>query len=264
VSGPLTVAAEHPALLPRFGRTLASLPISYTAAEAGSVPQVMLVSGAGDWPHRAADAIATGCRGIVVADPGFTPADGVAALADLVNRNGTVVELSERHAGDATLRRHQQHLARHLLTVSTIVVSQIGSFESPAAATLEIVRTLRVLGYIPRITDLWTVGQAAIVRGVAGAIAIEGMTTAGSAGVGQRIAALGFGRTLRLTLHGDGSARPADIRIANARGERKMSGVYESADRAAWRRMSAALGAGASDAGDLRLLADDLTMIGDL
>lgn len=263
MTAPLTIGAE-PALCLRRSRTLATLPISYAPAEPGSVPQVMLVAGTGDWERRAADAIESGCRGIIVADPEPTAIDGVVALADLVDSRGAVIAFSERYAGNATLRRHRHMLAQHMSAVSTVIVTQTGPFASPAATALDVVRTLRALDLAPHMTALWTVGRTAILRGTAGPVLIEGMATAGSAGIRQHIEALGFSRTLRFDLPGDGNARPADIRIANGRGERKLPGIYESADRATWLHVAAALSAGSVDSRDLRCFAQDLTMISKL
>lgn len=264
MNAPLSIAAEAPALLPRFGRTLASLPVSYVPAAQDTVPHVMLVSGEGEWAQRSADAIGKGCRAIIVTDPGMAAADSIAALADLAERSGVVIELAERYAGDATLQHHRHDLAQHLLAASTIIVTQIGPFGTPAAAALDMVRTLRALGQAPVITSLWTIGQSVAIRGTTGAMLVEGLATAGSAATGQRVQALGFSRTLRLTLPGDGDACPADIRIANMKGERKLPGLYESADRAAWRRVLAALASGRSDVTGLRLFAQDVAMIGRL
>lgn len=264
MSAPLTIAAEHPALSPRHGRTLASLPLSYRPADPGSVPQVMLVAGSSGWAQRAADAIASGCSGVIIADPEATAADSVVALADLADGRGAVLEFSERYAGNATLRQHRHMLTQHMSAISTVIVGQTGPFSSPATAALDMVRTLRALGLVPHVTDLWTVGQTMMLRGAAGQVLIEGMATRACAGIGQRIDALGFSRTLRLDLPGNANARPADIHVANGRGERKLPGVYESADRTAWIRMAAALRAGSASSNDLRCFADDVAMIGGL
>ena len=261
----LTVGSDDPALLSRFGRTLASLPVSYAGAEPDTAPQVAVVSGERDWPQRATDAIERGCKALIVVDPGMTAPEAIVALADLAERQGVIVELAERFAGDATLVHHRRELAQHLVAVSTILITQIGAFADQASAALDMLRTLRGLGQSVTLDRLWTTGQTVGIRGTAGAMLIEGLATAGTAAAGQRLQALGFGRTLSMTLHGDGSAGPSDIRIANMKGERKWPGVYQSADRAAWRRVVDALAIHASaDATVLRHLADDIAMIGRL
>jgi len=264
MNAPLTIAAEAPGLLPRFGRTLTSLPVSYIEAAPGSVPHVMLVSGEGEWTRRAADAIGQGCRAVIVSDPGMASADRIMALADLAECNGAIVEFAEPYAGDSTLLHHRRDIAQHLLAVSSIIVTQTGLFESAASAALQMVRTLRALGQAPLITSLWMTGHAAMMCGTSGAILIEGLAISASAGLGQRIEALGFGRTLRLTLHGDESARPADFRIANMKGERKLPGIYQSADRAAWQRVLAGIGSDMPDTVRLQQFAEDAAMIGRL
>jgi len=261
----LTIGSQEPGLLTRFGRTLASLPVSYTAAAPDSVPQVMLISGEGEWARRGADAIERGCAAVIIVDPGMTSAEQIVELADLAERNGSIVECVERYAGDSTLLQHRRDLTQHLVAVSAIILTQIGDFQNPASAALDMVRTLRALGQTVAIDKLWTTAHSVGIRGTSGTTLIEGLATAGTVAVGQRIQALGFGRTLSMTLHGDGSARPSDIRIANMKGERKWPGVYQSADRAAWRRIVASMAVSTSpDVSGLRLFADDVTKIGRL
>jgi len=258
---PLTIAAEAPGLAQRLGKTLATLPLSYRAQEKGASASVMLIAGDGDWAARATTAIDAGARGVIIADPGMTGADAILTLADRAEQAGAVVELAERYAGDPTLLRHHADLIQHLAATSTILMSQVGDFATPADAALDMVRTAHALGQPLTLTHMWQASHAVVVRGTAGEKLFEGMATSGSGGVGQRIDALGFGRTLRLALRGDGSASPSDLRIANAKGERKLSPVYESVDRAAWLRAHAALDRGEPDGQPLRQFAADVAMI---
>ncbi|WDF74374.1 hypothetical protein [Novosphingobium sp. KACC 22771] len=258
---PLTIAAEAPGLQQRLRKTLASLPLSYRAPEEGGSAAVMLIAGQGDWTARATAAVDAGARAIIIADPGMTAANAVLALADRAEQAGVVVELAERYAGDPTLLRHCADLVQHLATTSTILINQVGDLALPLQAVLDMVRTARALGQSLVLTHIWHTPHAVVVRGLAGEKLFEGLATAGSAGTGQRIDALGFGRTLRLALRGDGSASPADLRIANAKGERKLPQVFESVDRAAWQRALTAVRNGKADGGVLRQFAADLTMI---
>ena len=258
---PLTIAAEAPGLQQRLRKTLATLPLSYRAPDDRADASVMLIAGNGDWAARAAAAIGAGARGVIIADPGITDAGSILTLADRAERAGAVVELAERYAGDPTLLRHRADLIQHLAATSTILMSQVGDFATPAHAALDMVRTAHALGQPLTLTHVWQATHAVVVRGTAGEKLFEGMATSGSGGAGQRIDALGFGRTLRLSLRGDGSASPSDLRIANAKGERKLSPVFESVDRAAWLRAHAAVDGGQSDGQALRQFAADVAMI---
>lgn len=258
---PLMIAAETPGLRQRIGTTIATLPVSLRAQEAGAGAAAMLISGEGDWAARAATVIDAGVRAVVVADPGLTDADAVLALADRSEQAEAVVELAERYAGDPTLLRHRADLVGHLAATSTILINQVGDFASPARAALDMARTLRALGQPLSLKGIWHTAHAVVVRGVAGEKLFEGIATSGGAGVGQRINALGFGRTLRLALRGDGSAVPSDLRLANAKGERRLPQVYESVDRAAWQRALAAIRSGRADGSALRQFAADLATI---
>ncbi|KFG91826.1 hypothetical protein BV98_000074 [Sphingobium herbicidovorans NBRC 16415] len=258
---PLTIAAEAPGLQQRLSKTLATLPVSFRMQTEEASPTAMLIAGEGDWPTRGVAAIDAGARAVIIADPGMTDANAVLALADRAEQAGAVVELAERYAGDPSLLRHRADLIEHLAATSTILISQISDFATPAHAALEMVRTLRALGQPLILTHLWRTPHAVMVRGRAREKLFEGIATAGSAGTGQRIDALGFGRTLRLALRGDGSAVPSDLRLANAKGERKLAQVFESVDRAAWQRVLTAIRSGRADGSALREFADDLLMI---
>lgn len=257
----LTIAADTPHLRRRLHTTLATLPISFSAQEEGASGAAVLIEGERDWPTRAATAIDGGARAVIIIDPGMTDADAVLALAGRAEQAGAVVELAERYAGDPTLLRHRVDLAEHLAATSTILISQLGSFATPADAALDMVRTMRALGQSLQVTHIWQAGHAVVVRGTAGDKLFEGFATAGKAGAGQQVDALGFGRTLRMSLRGDGSARPSDLRLDNGKGERKLPQVFESVDRAAWQRALTAVRAGAAEGSALRELAADIAMI---
>jgi len=261
---PLSIAAETPQLRERLARTLATLPLSFRVHDENASASTVLVSGDGDWATRALRALDAGSRAIIVSDPGMTDPETIVALADRVDQAGAVVELAERYAGDPTLLRHRADLIQHLAATSTILISQVGGFAQVDRATLDMVRTVRVLGLSLGVTHRWQTAHAVVVRGMVGDKLFEGMATMGNAGVGQRLEALGFGRTLRLSLRGDGSARPSDVRIANAKGERKLPDVFESVDRAAWQRALTALESGRTNSAALRQFADDIAMIGAL
>lgn len=261
---PLTVTADTPRLRWRLHTTLATLPLSFRAQEEGMSGAAVLIEGARDWPTRAATAVDRGARAVIIIDPGMTDAEAVLSLADRAEQAGTVVELAERYAGDPTLLRHRADLAEHLAATSTILISQLGDFATPADAALDMVRTIRALGQSLAVTHIWQAGHAVVVRGASGDMLFEGVATAGNAGPGQQVDALGFGRTLRMSLRGDGSARPSDLRLANGKGERKLPQVFESVDRAAWQRALTAVRAGAADSWTLREIAADIAMIGAL
>jgi len=260
---PLTLTAETRDLRQRLVKTLATLPRSYRAPDEGSSASGILISGEGngDWAGRAANAIDGGARAVIVADPGMADPDSVLALADLADRAGAVVELAERYAGDPTLLRHRADLIQHLAATSTILISQVGDFTSAAHATLEMVRTVRALDQPLHLAHIWQTAHAVVLRGTSGEKLFEGIATAAKAGVGQRLVALGFGRTLSLSLRGDGSARPSDLRIANAKGERKLPQIFESVDRAAFRRALTSVHSGRADGAALREFAADVAMI---
>jgi hypothetical protein len=261
MSVPLSIAAESPLLQQRLAKTLATLPQSFRAEGDVATAKAVLIAGTGDWATRAALAIETGARAVIVTDPGITEPDAVLALADRADEAGVVVELAERYAGDPTLLRHRPDLIQHLAATSTILISQVGDFATPADAALDMVRTLRALGQTLRVTHIWQTTHCVLVRGTAADKLFEGIATASSAGTSQQIEALGFGRTLRLSLRGDGSARPSDLRLANAKGERRLPQVFESVDRAALLRTLTAVRNGRPENEALRQFADDIATI---
>jgi len=170
---------------------------------ANGVPDFLI-----DFAHQAIDA---GARVVIVADPGMCDPDTILALADRADQTGAVVELAERYAGDPTLLRHQAELVQHLIATATILISQVGNVADAPGAALDMVRTVRALGQALCVTHCWDAAHAVVVRGMVGDKLFEGIATAAKAGQGQRIDALGFGRTVRIALRGDGSARPSDV-----------------------------------------------------
>jgi len=258
---PISIAAETPVLQNRLARTLASLPLSFRAGGQSEASWTVLVAGDDDWVTRATLAVQAGSRAVIVADPGMTDPDAVIALSDCAEKAGATVQLAERYAGDPTLLRHRDDLIQHLAATSTILINQVDDIVTPERVTLDMARTVRVLGHSLCVTHRWQTAHAVMIRGTVGDKLFEGVATEGSAGQGQRLDALGFGRTLRLSLRGDGSARPSDLRIANAKGERKLPDVFESVDRAAWQRALIAIESGQSNGDALRQFADDVAMI---
>lgn len=83
----------------------------------------------------------------------------------------------------------------------------------------------------------------------------------GSTAVGQRLQGLGTGRTLDVKLLGRATARPAEILVATLAGELRLPTVHETAPRATWRRVHAALENGLHDNAALRSFADDVESV---
>jgi hypothetical protein len=253
--------AAHSAAAATFSETLASLPESFGPATAAEPATVVTVDGDGGWPAEAAQAIRGGARAVIVVDPLVVEAAEVRELATLADASGAFVELAEQYAGDPALAVHRQDLLDHIETLGVLVVTETTPALRRENAVLGVLRTLRALGQQVRLTDVWETPTAVLTRGSAGAIVVEGAVSRGTVPIGQRVQGLGTGRTVDVTLLGRATARPASITVATMAGELRLPTVYETAPRATWRRVHAALENRRHDNAALQAFADDVDAV---
>lgn len=258
---PLAIAPDAVGEPPQYSSTLASLPISFSPASGEQRPEVLAIAGNGDWAARAAAAIGDGIRSIVVSAPATTSTSELAALIELASDRSARVELAEPYAGDPVFEKHGDQLRAHVQTLSALVVTESAPRLDQPDAVLRVLRTLRALGLEPELASVDGSPTGASIQAAAGRLIVEANVARSAAAVGQRIQGLGFSRTLDIRLHGAQNARPATVVVATMAGENRLSTVYETAERAAWRRIAADSGGGEPRNTGLRTFLEDLEAV---
>ncbi|HEX5727869.1 hypothetical protein [Microbacterium sp.] len=263
----LTVGTLPGAAVRSFAPTLASLPVSFTPATPDEFPDVTVIDGGAPWPLEVADAIRAGSRGVIVSAPSITDPADVRAAADLAEQHGASIVLAEPYAGDPGLLANQTDITHHMAAVDTVSIKHIDvDADSDAdSQLLAVLRTARAIGYpgIDVVTYMRT-GHGFTASGVArnGAVFAGLGVRSSGAQEGQSVRGYGFARTVAVDLYGAATASPALISYTNVEGELRVPTVYETADRAAWKRLKSTLTApGSQSLITLRDFADDLETV---
>lgn len=218
-----------------FAATAASLPRSFRTVADGRADLVS-VAGGPTWADDARAAVDAGARGVIISDPSVVSADAVRALRDVVTSANATVVIADRYAADPAIVQHREDVVAHVSTVATLLITETAPTVSVRYAAFSVLRTLRAIGFDATITSSIDHGASITLRGNAGETIISANVAASTAAVGQRVLGFAYGRTVEIVLNGADTARPAHISITTMAGENRLSTVYETADRAAWRR----------------------------
>lgn len=224
--------------------TLASLPVSYAPAPDPDQASVVVVSGAGDWASVARRRLDRGCGTVIVVHP--EPAD----LGPLEQASGSVVIDSVWAGNPAVSHAAEEFTARagSAQLLECRVVSLPG--RSLAANVLDAAALVRALtGPLRDITfvhaDSHGLTAAARSNGLEVAVSIV-RTNARRPFASARLLTGDGG--IELTVPEPGTARPALVTITDPDGLQQLPTIWESAHRAAWRRVAA--GVPSSDLAD--------------
>jgi len=246
----------------------ASLPLSIT--EAAAPAQLVAVDGrTADWVADLAAALDSGAAGILLRapSPGQDP-DDIAALAVRAASRSIPVLVESAWATDPAVDAHRDSIAGELPSMALIdVLSTIGAVDPqrptlPAVA-LDQLHLLRAIGVEPEQVQLsrWSPNSFTIVAS-RGPTRLVLSAVIGNCGPSKaRVSARGPGSESSLLVFGSSNARPAEAERTDAAGTVRLPSLYESASRAAWRRLHAAAASGAvvdqltGLAADLRRLA---------
>jgi hypothetical protein len=244
--------------LPAYFATLATLPVSFTPSPPSAVPDVTVIDGRTEWPHHAARAIRDGVRGIVVSDPRVTSASTVSELALTAERAGVPVELAEPFAGDPAFEEHGARIAEQSDGLSGVFLTENRTDANGAPAALSVLRTLRAMRLDVGVRSIATTAVGLSIVGWAGDTPVLAHTTRSGVRSGQRVQGIGATHNIDLVLHGSSNAAPALITITSVSDSSRLPTVYETADRAAWRRVARALESGQQSYGSLAGFAADV------
>ena len=235
--------------------TMASLPETFGPAQdnqPGTADVLVLAGGAG-WTAEAANAVAAGVRGIVVAHP--VPED-TTQLAAAAEAAGTAVVMDLRWASNpALVGDPAEPDARDAVRSAAGTASLLDSVATAAPGTEpqgllgdHLAALLAVSGPLHGAEVLRIDSTGYTVRGrlANGApFTAQGVLTAARpAGVDIRLYTADGGVTVQVP--DPDAAWPAEVRVTGSHGELLLPTLYESAHRAAWRRLKDHLHAGTS------------------
>jgi hypothetical protein len=239
---PLTVMLDpaDPAAAERHRVALATLPARLRiATEPGA--DVVAVSGRGpDWPAAAAAALSSGARGVLVARPGPADVDAVRRLHETASGTGAVVAV-ESPVLDPTWLAAVERL-RAAVPAASLMDGLVVTDRDLASA---LVQQLMLIGSVA--------GALEDIRG--GSAGTTGYWISASvAGTPVNLAGVASPVRPRLTVDvvsgheqwkacfdPSALARPTSVARYDEHGAELRPEVYESADRAVWRHLAAAL-----------------------
>lgn len=221
-----------------FAPTLASLPVTYSPPSTGARPDVAAVEGAGDWVGTVTAALEEGVRSVVVSNPGIVPVAPARALLDLADELQASIEFAEPYAGDPVFDAHADELAAHLQATAVLILTEKTKALTRAGAIFGTLRTLRRLGVDATVATVSESRASFALTGTAEGKSFFASIAATAVVSSQRVQALGYMKTLDVLLHGSSDARPAEVVVTSMAGAIQLPTVYETPERAAWRRVA--------------------------
>ncbi|MEC3853998.1 hypothetical protein [Paenarthrobacter ureafaciens] len=226
---------------------VASLPESFGPAASDNQADVQVISGQPGWTARAAEAIASGARGVVVVNPA---AENTESLQANAQQSGAAVVLDQCWASNPALPGAEdtvRSMAGRAALLDTVATAPTGTdpgelFADHFATVVRLTGPLASLRLLTRGPRGYT-ATAVLTNGAP--VALQGVVS------NARPAALDF-RLLTddggvsVTLPEPVAAWPATVKVTGPQGELLLPTIYESAHRATWRRLKEHLDAGTS------------------
>jgi hypothetical protein len=240
---PLTIYNGSPSIKQHFERTLASLPRSFARTGTASRADVTVVAGP-EWAAQAMLAVQAGSQGIVVSEPVASSPDAVREIVALVVKGHVIVEFSEPYAGDPTVLATMDRIRDLTAIASAVFISGVQPSAVAHDVTLSALRTLRAMNIRASFSKVEQTGTAVIAVGTTDGGIVEAVVCSGRTRPRLRVQALSEQMDLDIAIHGATCGRPANISLATLGGRIRFSEVFESYERAAWRRVRQALSAG--------------------
>jgi hypothetical protein len=254
---PVPVWIEDVRLEPLMREVMASLPISLIRTDLVS-GAVAAVAGGGDWPARAAAALAAGAAGVVVDDPDPVPAS---ELDPLLSANQPVV-LDRPYLSNPAIAPARDCWKKldvpALLVDSDLLVPTAADPRGELFRHVSLVRAVAGPLIAANAAAIGATGYsvAATLESGLTAILAGALTDAGLARVNLRL--LGSPHRLTLTVFTPSTADAATVFLVDAERETMLPTLYENGHRASWRRMITALRDGFTEP-DLGDFARDVT-----
>lgn len=241
-------------------QVVASLPVSLHPSDDGAAALVA-IAGSSGWTERAHAAISSGARGILVIGP--SPED-VAALRERAEASGVPVVIDTEWAHNPAVGVAAPHFAAHndadsLLEarvnapvgadVDQVLLAQLALIRAAAEPVVSLAYARRNKRGYDALAQLAGGGQASLTAILTDAIP----QTASLRIIKPRNA-------VTLALPGAGTAAPGKVTVSRPEGATLLPTLWESAHRAAWRRLHALVDAGQT-CDDLRGFAEDAALV---
>ncbi|WP_426007252.1 hypothetical protein ACPFL9_09405 [Paenarthrobacter sp. NyZ202] len=222
---------------------VASLPATFGPAT--EAPDVRVIAGRAGWSREAIEAIEAGARGVMVVNPA---AEATAELAKAAEAKGTVVVLDQCWASNPAIPGAEdaiRAMAGRAALLDSVATAEAGTdagglLADHLAAVVRLTGPLESLRLINRGAHGYTL-SARLANGAPAAL--QGvLSSARPAGV--HISLLSDDGGVGVTLPEPLAAWPAQVKVTGPQGELLLPTLYESAHRAAWRRLKEHLDAG--------------------
>lgn len=229
---------------------VASLPLSFATAagtpDAGT-PDVVAVAGHAGWAERAAEAIRSGAKGVVVSAP---VAEDLAGLTATAPAAGSVVVLDQQWAGNVALvgtnvRGAIAGAINEAVLLDSVAVAPPGTdplhlLTEHLAVILQCGIDLQDVRLIQRSGNGYTV--AGVLAGGVPA-ALQGIITSALPSTASVSILTSAGRA-DVVLPDPAAAWPAEVRMVTAEGATTLPTLYESSHRTTWSRVHSHLSSG--------------------
>jgi hypothetical protein len=241
-------------------QVVASLPVSLHPSDDGAAALVA-IAGDGGWAERAIAAISSGARGVMVISP--SPAD-VAALSERANAQGVPVVIDTEWAHNPAVAASAPHFASHN-DENSLLEARVNA---PAGADLDQVLLAQLALIRAAVDPVVRLAYArrnehgydalAQLAGGAQATLTAILTNAIPASATLRI--IKPRHAVALGLPGAGTAAPGKVTVSGPQGATLLPTLWESAHRAAWRRLHDLVEAGQT-CDDLGAFAEDAALV---
>jgi len=230
---------------------VASLPLSFGPAAGPSAegPDIVAVAGHAGWAARAADAVRSGARAVVVAAP---VAEDTAELVGVADSAGAAVVLDQQWAGNAALAESSANVHQVIagaledaVMLDSVAVAAPGT--DPAHLLTEQLAVLVRCGIElrnPRVVQ--RNGNGYTVAGVLSGgtpVALQGILTSALPATASVTVLTSTGRA-DVVLPDPAAAWPAEVRVVTAEGATTLPTLYESSHRTSWARAHATVTSG--------------------
>lgn len=244
-------------------QVVASLPVSLHPSDDGGAALVA-IAGTSGWTERALDSISSGARGLMVISPS---AADVTALKERSEALGVPVVIDTEWAHNPAVSSAAPHFAAHN-DENSLLEARVNA---PAGADLDQV-LLAQLALIRAAADPVVSltyarrnehGYDALAQLASGARATLAaiLTDAIPASASLRI--IKPLHAVALALPASGTAAPGKVTVSGPEGVTLLPTLWESAHRAAWRRLHDLAEAGRS-CEDLRAFAEDVALVAEI
>jgi hypothetical protein len=241
-------------------QVVASLPVSLHPSDDGGAALVAIAGGSG-WTEKALAAISSGARGLMIVSP--PPAD-VAALRERANEQGVPVVIDTEWAHNPAVAASAPHFAvnndENSLLEARVNARAGAGLGQVLLAQLALIRAavspVVSLAYARRNEH----GYDALAQLAGGAQASLTAILTDALPASATLRIVRPRHTVALALPGAGTAAPGKVTLSGPEGATLLPTLWESAHRAAWRRLHSLVEAGQT-CEDLTAFAEDAAIV---